>query len=101
MSNYYDFKKNICDLCGYKYTDFFDEFPELVYTKIDGDKQYKIFKPNAREMSSYEKWRQKVAEDRKSQEKLCFYFIADCGGDSISICKEHFEQILKEFNENS
>ena len=40
-----------------------------------------------------------LEEKKKQANHICFVFRADCGGDSISLCKKHLQEIIKKIEE--
>ena len=100
MSSHYTIEKTLCDLCPHpvSYDNLQKEFPELFRDHKDG---YKVVINDWRSHPSYPKYEEKIKTLTENGMKKCFYFLADCQGDSISICKGHLLKILGEIDENS
>ncbi len=73
-----------------------DSFPEKYkdsegFTKEEYSKEWE---------KHWESTRETLIEAEKEEEnKFCFEFRADCGGDGVSICKKHLMEIIEKIDE--
>lgn len=89
MSTDYKVRIGNCDFCTTR-LDSSKEFPDL-FDEKGLIKRFDLFKS-----ARYQEYIVACNNHRDSQKKPCFYFIADCGGDSIEICADCLEKIHKE-----
>ena len=83
-------KENICEVCrnDLNSSDEYQEKYKNMREKYKGDND------------GYWKENKRLSVELYNRGKsICFVFIADCGGDSISLCKKHLQEIIKKIDE--
>ncbi|OGC94128.1 MAG: hypothetical protein A2W25_12150 [candidate division Zixibacteria bacterium RBG_16_53_22] len=85
MSSLYSIEVRSCDFCYVEASNqmrehFKTSHPDYDSTNPEHRAAWKVY---------WDNW-------TEPEPQPCFYFIADCGGDAISICARHLEKILAE-----
>lgn len=92
MSSQYEIQTLNCDLCDTDNSRPLEvaraAFAELFVTGT----QFKAGVTREQTVPFHERFRQ----ERAKTAKRCFYFLADCGGDSIAICGDCLSKIARE-----
>jgi hypothetical protein len=79
----YEIKMSECDICAYEAIGVI----QRAVRKVGAIENRKL----------KDEYRKQYDELRKAIriKKPCFFFVADCGGDSITLCEKHFKKALR------
>jgi len=86
-------KESLCDVCS---SDLRQKIVEDTFPKQYRNSKGHIKQEHGEDWRRH--WRKKREVFNKALEdarEICFVFEADCGGDSIALCKKHLQEIIK------